>query len=428
MKTQQRGREGGAGILDLFGSMRPHLGNSRMNSTLRRFGNAFAIAFVLMLISSRSFAEPPPCNEGGPYYGSWSVVSCPAINNTPGADPTTICQKVNTAPSKPKLTPPTYTTGQKKRTLTYDCSGPTEQTQNITFTVGAVQWDPALPGTITVAFSSTAYVNVTSSDPTLCPSPGRVNIATVTWNPVAQEMTSETVATTPTDRARTTIGVGEVVNLSIIPAPPGALTWTLSGSGSLSGSTYTASDRAGSATITAQCAGCNCGKWVKTFTVIEPSGVMIEQEPGTGVWHVQGTPSVGFKGRAYIQPDTVSFMNITVKEGEVAAACTGYFLPQNGQLHGEGSWIAFSSTVVAGKGTKDSAVDTIQGGDGGIGAPYSAGTFTWAIPWYFKVGAGAQKQFSTMNHVKTIDASGGLTISKGGTSKTKALNDPSSNY
>lgn len=387
-----------------------------------------AIILAMLLFPSRNYAESDPCEEGGPYYGSWAAVPCPALNNTPGVDPTTICQKVNTAPSEPKVTPPTYTTGQKKRTLTYDCSAPTEQTGNITFTVSAVQWDPARPGTITVAFSSTAYVNVTSSDPTLCASPGRVNIASVTWNPVAEEMTSQTVATTPADRARTTIGVGEVVNLSITPAPPGALTWTLSGPGNLSGSTYTAPDRAGSATIKAECAGCNCGKWVKTFTIFEPSGIMMEQEPGTGVFHVQGTPSVGFKGRAYIQPDTVSFMNITVKEGKVAAVCTGYFLPQNGQEHAEGSWIAFSSTVVAGKGTKDGAVDTVQGGDGGIGAPYSVGTFTWAIPWYFKVGAGAQKKFTTMNQVKTIDAAGGLTMSKGGTSKTKALNDPNSNY
>ena len=56
------------------------------------------------------------------------------------------------------------------------------------------------------------------------------------------------------------------------------------------------------------------------------------------------------------------------------------------------------------------------------------GSFTWPIPWYFRVNAGSEKQFTTVSHVKTIDAAGTLTISKGGTSKSKAVNDPTSGY
>ncbi len=393
---------------------------------------AIGLIFIsLGLLTYKSFACGPDgygnCDECGPYYGAWSLISCPAVTNTPSVSPTSICQKSNTAPSIPKIVPPAYSTGQKQRTITYDCKGSTQETNDITFSVGAVQWDPTLPGTLTNTFTSTAYVNVTSSDTSLCPSPGRVDIGGVTWNIVAEEMASECVATTPTNRTRTTIGVGEVVNLSISPAPPGTLTWTLDGPGTLSGSTYTAPDRAGSATITAECAGCNCGKWVKTFSIIEPSGAIIDQEANTGVWHIMGTPSVGFKGRPYISPDSVSFSAVQIREGTVAAVCNGYFLPQNGQMHTAGSFVGMLD-VVPGKGTKVNAVDTIQGGDGGIGTPYAAGTFTWAIPWYFKIGGGAEKQFTTMNHVKTIDAAGGLQISKGGTTKNKDLNAPSSNY
>ena len=83
--------------------------------------------------------------------------------------------------------------------------------------------------------------------------------------------------------------------------------------------------------------------------------------------------------------------------------------------------------VTTGKGSKVDGVDTIQGTSDNH-TPYEDGSFTWAIPWYFKVGTGSEKQFATINHVKTIDATGKLTISKGGTTKSSELNDPTSNY
>ena len=50
------------------------------------------------------------------------------------------------------------------------------------------------------------------------------------------------------------------------------------------------------------------------------------------------------------------------------------------------------------------------------------------IPWEFRVGTGAAKQFTTVNHVETITASGNMTISKGGHSETKAANDPTTSF
>jgi hypothetical protein len=163
-----------------------------------------------------------------------------------------------------------------------------------------------------------------------------------------------------------------------------------------------------------------------TLTVVEPSGLLYEQEAGTGIYHVQGVPSVGFKGRPYVQPVDVSFYNVEMREESVAAVATGYFAYQNGQIHEQGPW-ATVGAVVAKKGSKVNVVDTIQGGTDNH-TPYAPGTFTWAIPVSFRVGTGDPKPFCTVNHVKTIDANGKLTMSKGGTTKSAALNASSSDY
>jgi len=76
---------------------------------------------------------------------------------------------------------PDYADGQKETHDDYDCGQSVYTYAPISFSVGGVQWDPPLPGSLTNSFTSTAYVNVTSSDPDLCESPGRVNIGSCTW-------------------------------------------------------------------------------------------------------------------------------------------------------------------------------------------------------------------------------------------------------
>jgi len=76
---------------------------------------------------------------------------------------------------------PDYADGQKETHDDYDCGNSVYNYASISFSVGGVQWDPPLPGSLTNSFTSTAYVNVTSSDPDLCESPGRVNIGSCTW-------------------------------------------------------------------------------------------------------------------------------------------------------------------------------------------------------------------------------------------------------
>ena len=113
-------------------------------------------------------------------------------------------------------------------------------------------------------------------------------------------LTSRTAATAPRNRARTTIGVGEKVRV----APSGAsgvLSWAVTGSSALradSGSsvTLTAHGRAETATVMARDT-CGCTARM-TFHVIEPDGVRMERAPGTGIWHIHGTPSVGIRAIA----------------------------------------------------------------------------------------------------------------------------------
>jgi len=172
------------------------------------------------------------------------------------------------------------------------------------------------------------------------------------------------------------------------------------------------------------------GGVIETYEIeiIEPNGVMIEQEPGTEIFHMQGFASCGFEARAYLLPNDVSFKKLNIKEGSAKAAISGYFFYQtdNGDVHPETNWLEFGSAV-PGKGTKDGAFDIIHAGSDNH-TPYIDGKFTWEIPWLFKGEGGKEVKFATVSHVKEIDSTGRVTISKGGASVSAGLNDPTTDY
>jgi hypothetical protein len=181
------------------------------------------------------------------------------------------------------------------------------------------------------------------------------------------------------------------------------VTWTLSGVGTLSGTTYTAPDRAGSATITAD-AGCGCGKWTKTFSIIEPSGAQFTKSGGDK--HINGWTSAGFLANVTILPTSVSFYAIQIKEDSVAPTGTSGDWAGIGN-HAEGSWISVNADNTL------PAQDHInsKGGPGAV-----PGGYTWAIPWRYHVGSGTGYIFSTQNHVFSADNAGTATQSKAGVS------------
>ncbi len=241
-------------------------------------------------------------------------------------------------------------------------------------------------------------------------------------------LTSETAATVPTDRARTTVGVGEEVTVTVDPAPA---TWLVSGAGTVSPSsgasvTFRAADRAGSATVTADGAGGSC---TITFTVIEPSGIMMSRV--SLVRHGKGHPDCGFLARPYVQPATVSFYNIEVRERNSHSTATGYFKPFDGCTHQSETQLASEWYTVQecceGLGSPVDCYDEIYSGYPGIPTP-SVGLMTFPITWQFQVGGGAAKSMPDFEQRHTVTATGDCTTSKGGASETTHQSDEDSGY
>jgi len=189
---------------------------------------------------------------------------------------------------------------------------------------------------------------------------------------------------------------------------------------------FRATFRDGPATIEARTNGGVTGTY--EIEVIKPDGVIMEREPGTGIYHEQGYAICAFKARAYLQPNDVSFKGLRVREGYARAEISGYFSYQKGKsdIHPAGHWFVFGSAV-PGKGTKDDAVDIIQAVSDNH-TPYTDGKFIWAIPWLYEGEGRAEVEFATVYHIKEIDDTGRITISKGGASVSVGLNDPTSDY
>ena len=189
---------------------------------------------------------------------------------------------------------------------------------------------------------------------------------------------------------------------------------------------FKAAFKDGTAVIEAKVKGGVTGTY--EIEIIKPDGVIIEREPETGIYHEQGYALCGFKARAYLQPHNVSFKGLKVKEGYAKAEISGYFSYQIGKsdVHRAGDWFVFGSAV-PGKGTKDNAIDIIHAVSDNH-TPYVDGKFTWEIPWLYQGEGGAEIRFATVSHVKEIDGTGRITISKGETSVSAGLDDPTSDY
>ena len=159
---------------------------------LSNLKNTAALLLFASLSHSLALAECGPygegqCRECGPHWSDWYAEQCPTNSNTTSVTPSWYgCVQTGQSPPQPTVIPPTFGGGRKARVAWYDCSTNLNyQYGGITYSVGAVQWDPPLPGTFGVQhvpyFSSWAYVDVTSSDTNLCASPGRWYIGSCTW-------------------------------------------------------------------------------------------------------------------------------------------------------------------------------------------------------------------------------------------------------
>jgi len=228
-----------------------------------------------------------------------------------------------------------------------------------------------------------------------------------------------TEAATPANTDRTTIGVGERVNLSPFPTPTGTITWTTTGYGTFSppvGPTtwFTAPYRASTEVITASFPGGSCSI---PFTVIEPSGTHMQYQDGS-YKHTQGYPDIGMLTRIYVGPDNVNFYNIVWKEEPSYCVATGIYLPFNNVPHDRyPTGVAMTTIVTPGLGTLVTEGDQIYSGrQAGAPPPVAPGTEDFSIPDDFRVGFGDWKDytFPPVNQHVQCDAAGALTASKAG--------------
>jgi type VI secretion system secreted protein VgrG len=245
-------------------------------------------------------------------------------------------------------------------------------------------------------------------------------------------ITSQTFATSPADRARTKIGVGEEVDLTMTPGPA---TWAItSGSGSLnpsSGSyatvTFTADDNGEdpekTVTITATGSGGTCSI---TFTVVQPSSVSMERKQGTPLKHHEGRPDCGWIGVEWIHPNDVNFYNVQRREVDSRCVGTGcYSGPEfNGALHGRyvggfGLWAnVHMRDHDPAKGSKAAMEDHIYGGDPGPAVgdkpPFQPGTASFDIIHQWAVCNGTPHDFPAIRQEHVISADGTCVSAKGG--------------
>ena len=226
------------------------------------------------------------------------------------------------------------------------------------------------------------------------------------------KIVTETVATSPPDRERKTIGVGEEVNLMLLPAGLGLVSWNIpSGSGQLShyystGSIlFTAPGEASDTTVTATFSGGECEV---DFDIIEPSSFTFENTSLVPPELHLPTPTedwmhIHYYADMYLCPDTVNFYNVRLYEGESDPFPVGYFtLYRHGmQKHPSNGPHIMTATVVPGKGTLCVKSDEIMGIVELNHGPID-GFLYWDLLWEFDIPNGIRsilKLIRQNNHI-----------------------------
>jgi hypothetical protein len=249
--------------------------------------------------------------------------------------------------------------------------------------------------------------------------------------PRAGAITSQTVATSPGGRTRTTIGVGEEVDLTFSlgsatwATTAGTLTFIAGNPGPLV--RFTAPDTAQFVTVTAGAASI-------LFTVLAPTSVAMDRQPGTGVKHRVNQPDSGIQTRVFIGPDSVNFGRVRYRELDVAGvpsvpgaySCNTFSAGHCGV--GAGSACpdkVLTDTVVVGMGTQSVLGDCAYSGKCGGSPPFIPGSITVIIPYEYRVGTGPFRQITNVAQVHTLEPDAStLTASKAGANGTTTVASP----
>lgn len=280
------------------------------------------------------------------------------------------------------------------------------------------------------------------TNPTTPPAATSPAAATPPPCPTPCTITSQTVATSPANRARTKIGVGEEVDLTVSPAPA---TWAItSGGGTLTPSAgsqptvrFKADDNAASVTITATGSGCSCSI---TFSVVRPSNWKMKRVAGENVKHTSGNTEVYWHGNTFYQPADVNFYNIETREKDSQCVGTGSKISNNGLYHGNypppdraSDWLSEVGHTDA-DGTLEASFDNVSLADPGVAArgaapPFTPGLshFDIVIQWRV-VGLATVHDLPSQPQEGEIFADGHCESRKGGNTERIFYSDATTNY
>jgi hypothetical protein len=220
------------------------------------------------------------------------------------------------------------------------------------------------------------------------------------------KIVTQTAATTPADRTRKTIGIGEKVKCSTDPAT--AATWSVSGGGAVSpaagnSTTFTAKLGPSKPTVKATVGGTDL---TVDFDVVAPNGLTstVSSNPGLGT---KGPPNnqIGFETifECTVEPTTVSFSNVEFREN----------IPKNNWTYPDGTADSQGPTVVPWRAKSGNKTpDDVSTGLEPI-ARLSDGTknvafgFTIKVPEDYKNDAGTWVNWlPNEEHYKEFDATG----------------------
>lgn len=245
--------------------------------------------------------------------------------------------------------------------------------------------------------------------------------------PPEPKIISETAATIPANRARTLIGVGELVMLTFTG---GSALWHINGLGGMlqpvgpDTALYRAAPQAAYETITAT--GVH-GSATISFQVIPPTGVIDRVVEGTLDLHHHDRPDSGVLVHTFLTPDTVSFQFILVIEREVGAVGSGVFLPFNNIGHHPLDVFLPVGPVVPGLGSPMQSVDTAYSGDPCTAPPFAPGTLVFYIPYEYELRGTTQSYLFPRSVVQTSEVLlGGSNVqtAKAGAFMTGRTSDP----
>ena len=249
------------------------------------------------------------------------------------------------------------------------------------------------------------------------------------------KVTSQTQAAFPSNKSRTRLGLGELVDVT---CSTGAADWTLSQqSGSLSATngttvTYTASMFPGSVTITATANGATASI---TFTIVAPSGATWVKIGSSESQAMEpGSLDIQYEANVFIQPADVSFEHIQVRELQSSATGNGCYAatianatangaPVQHQHGGEGQSLnPVQQPTSDSSGSKVSQTDTI--GANVLTSKICNGGWSFSIPMVYGGGGLSETRFGNpVQQVVTVTPGsapnqGSITVAKGGSSAT----------